>query len=148
MHKVSKFESNAITLTSISGKKKIFFGSIWPEHNQRVKHTIIPLLNSKPLYMGPYTSSSLYSRFCKCRSRKTYKHITGIPLCVIRTADELHSICEAQLCGCPMQCFSQIDKKHVLLFLTVEEIWGLPFEYTLWANHGAKTVIWRKLIYV
>ncbi len=36
MHKVSEFESNAITLTSIFGKKKIFLGSIWPEHNQRV----------------------------------------------------------------------------------------------------------------
>ncbi len=28
VNKVSKFESNAITLTSIFGKKKIFFGSI------------------------------------------------------------------------------------------------------------------------
>ncbi len=37
MNNVSKFESNAITLTSIFGKNKIFFGSIWPEYNQRVK---------------------------------------------------------------------------------------------------------------
>ncbi len=41
MNKVSKFESNAITLTSIFGKKNIFFGSVLPEHNQRVNNRVI-----------------------------------------------------------------------------------------------------------
>ncbi len=57
MNKVSKCESNVITLTSIFGKKKIFFGSIWPEHNQRVNR----------LLFYSYSSSFLdeYYMFCK-----------------------------------------------------------------------------------
>ncbi len=34
--KLVKFESNAITFTSIFRENKIFSRSIWPEHNQRV----------------------------------------------------------------------------------------------------------------
>ncbi len=37
MHKVSKFESNAITLTSIFGKKKIFSGQFDPNTTRGLK---------------------------------------------------------------------------------------------------------------